>query len=93
MKKNPSKKYFSPYLEPINAPEEPWYENENIKLHNLNAKKQKRRQKLRENIITNKQITQEVELVFIINFINYIIRNFSLLAQYNPQYGTTNEIQ
>lgn len=61
MKKIKRKKYLSPYLEPFNISEKFWHEKKKIKLHNLKIKVQKKRQKLRQNMI-NEQKKQLVRM-------------------------------
>lgn len=59
MKKIKRKKYLSPYMEPFNISEKTWHKKKKIKLHNLKVEVQRKKEKLRQNMI-NEQKKQQV---------------------------------
>lgn len=51
-------KYLSPYLEPLISYKKTWYENEKIKLFNKKVNAQRKREKLRKNIMNDLKLQQ-----------------------------------
>jgi len=66
------KKHMSPYLDKFTLYGKSWRENEQIKLHNVNVKIQRKRQKCLENMI-NERKRQQVKFSKIVGKPSYII--------------------
>lgn len=66
LKNIPPKKYLSPYLEKFKLYDTCWRENQKIKSYNSKIKVQRRRQKLRENMI-NERKQQQVKICSIVS--------------------------